>query len=467
LASERIPTGRLRRAAKTTGALAPGSLKLAASIASSAGRDPEKTAEILSRRHEELADEIVGVLSSLRGGAMKVGQMASFLDVDFIPPEYRDVYQEKLAALRDSAPPMDWKQVKRVLEEEWDGERIEDLFDDFEHDAAAAASIGQVHRARLPDGRVVAVKIQYPQIADALEADLGTAAIIGRMGKAIAPGVNPDLIVAEVRERVMEELDYELEAQNQRFFARAHRGHPFAYVPDVVTALSRRRVLVSEWVDGEGFAQMLERSAGERADIAEKIDRFFFGGVNYLGRFNADPHPGNYLLLPDGRLAFIDFGTVKQVDTGRLRLAVEMLEAAREEDDTAVVRVLGELGYIRAGGRPDVRLMAESVREPRRWLFTDEEVTIDRAFMAALIASQSQINGASLRLARQVSMPPDDLMLQRMELSVLAVVAQLGARRNWYRIAREGWYGDESQTELGQAEQAFWRSRGVKPILTR
>jgi predicted unusual protein kinase regulating ubiquinone biosynthesis (AarF/ABC1/UbiB family) len=300
-----------------------------------------------------------------------------------------------------------------------------------------------------------------------LEADLGTAAIIGRMGKAIAPGVDPDLIVAEVRERVMEELDYELEAQNQRLFARAHRGHPFAYVPDVVTALSRRRVLVSEWVDGEGFAQMLERAADERGDIAEKIDRFFFGGVNYLGRFNADPHPGNYLLLDDGRLAFIDFGTVKQVDTERLRTAVRMLEAAHDEDDETLVRLLRDLGYIRPGALPDVRLIAASVREPREWLVTDEEITIDRAFMAELIASQSQINGASLRLARQVSMPPDDLMLQRMELSVLAVVAQLGATRNWYRMAREGWYGEESQTALGRAEQAFWRSRGVKPILTR
>jgi predicted unusual protein kinase regulating ubiquinone biosynthesis (AarF/ABC1/UbiB family) len=464
---ERIPTGRLRRAAKTTGALAPGSLKLATTIAGNVGRDPDKAAAILARRHEDLADEIVTVLASLRGAAMKIGQMASFLDVDFIPAEYRDVYQEKLAALRDAAPPMTWKQVKRVLEEEWEGDRVEDLFEDFEQDTAAAASIGQVHRATLADGRVVAVKVQYPEIADALEADLGTAAIIGRLGKAIAPGVDPDLIVAEVRERVMEELDYELEAQNQRLFARAHRGHPFAYVPDVVTSLSRRRVLVSEWVDGEGFAQILERPAAERGDVAEKINRFFFGGVNYMGRFNADPHPGNYMLLDDGRMAFIDFGTVKAVDTERMRAAVRVFEAAKAGDDEELVRIVAEMGYVRDGARPDVELMAASFRGPRRWLVTDEEITIDRAFMARIIANQSQINGASLRLARQISLPPDDLMLQRMELGVLAVVAQLGATRNWYRIAREGWYGDESQTELGLAEQAFWRSRGVKPILTR
>jgi predicted unusual protein kinase regulating ubiquinone biosynthesis (AarF/ABC1/UbiB family) len=464
---EGIPKGRVRRAAKTTGALAPGSLKLATSIATNAARDPDKAAALLARRHEELADEIVTVLSSLRGGAMKIGQMASFLDVDFIPPEYRDVYQEKLAALRDSAPPMAWKQVKRVLEEEWEGEHIEDLFEDFEHDAAAAASIGQVHKATLADGRVVAVKVQYPEIADALEADLGTAAIVGRLGKAIAPGVDPNLIIAEVRERVMEELDYELEAQNQRVFARAHRGHPFAHVPDVVTSLSRRRVLVSEWVEGAAFAEMLERPAQERGDIAEKINRFFFGGVNYLGRFNADPHPGNYMLMDDGRMAFIDFGTVKVVDIKRMRTAVRVFELANAGDDAALVELFRELGYVREGKKPDVRLMAEAFRQPRGWLVTDEEVTIDRAFMAKIIASQSQINGQTLRLARQISLPPDDLMLQRMDLGVLAVVAQLGATRNWYRIGREGWYGDESQTELGRAEQAFWRSRGVKPVLVR
>ena len=149
---DEIPKGRVRRAAKTTGALAPGTLKLATSMAAGIARDPDKAAEILARRHEELADEIVAVLGSLRGGAMKIGQMASFLDVDFIPPEYRDVYQEKLAKLRDSAPPMSWKQVKRVLEEEWD-ERPESVFEELEHDAAAAASIGQVHKATLPDGR--------------------------------------------------------------------------------------------------------------------------------------------------------------------------------------------------------------------------------------------------------------------------------------------------------------------------
>jgi predicted unusual protein kinase regulating ubiquinone biosynthesis (AarF/ABC1/UbiB family) len=421
---------------------------------------------VLSRRHEELADEVVDALSSLRGGAMKIGQMASFIDVDFIPEEYRDTYQAKLAALRDSAPAMSWKQVRSVLEREW-GEAPESVLEDLEHDAAAAASIGQVHRGRLPDGRTVAVKVQYPEIADALEADLGTAAIIARMGKAIAPGVDPNLIMAEIRERILEELDYELEAQNQRAFARAYRGHPFAHVPDVVTSLSARRVLVSEWVDGRPFADMLALSDDARGRIGEMIFRFFYGSLHWLGRFNVDAHPGNYLLLDDGRMAFIDFGSVKQMEAERLRTGLRLLMAAREPNDDAVVEVLRELGYIRANSRPDAGLLAAQVRVPNEWALADTEFTVDREYVAHLLAGTSQINAEILRLARAIALPAEDLMLNRMGIGVVAVLGQLGVTRNWYRISREKWFGDPPATEMGAAEWEFFTGRGLTPLLLR
>src|ERR671930_2442436 len=150
---------------------------------------------------------------------------------------------------------MPWNKVRKVLDEDW-GEPPEDLFEEFEHDASAAASIGQVHRAVLPDGRRVAVKIQYPGVAEAIAADMQNAGLILRMAKALAPGLDAKAAADELRERVMEELDYELEAQNQRSFARGYRGHPFIHVPDVVTRLSRSRVLVTEWVDGLGFEEV-------------------------------------------------------------------------------------------------------------------------------------------------------------------------------------------------------------------
>src|SRR5205823_10300944 len=201
------------------------------------------------------AEKMVDALGQLKGAAMKIGQLASFIDTEFLPPEYRVLYQDKLADLRTSTPPMSWKKVQEVLEEEWE-DPVEELFEDFEEEAAAAASIGQVHRAMLPDGRRVAVKIQYPGVAKALRADMQNAGVIMRMAKAIAPGLDAKAAAAELKERVLEELDYEYEAQNQRTFHRAYRGHPFIYVPDVVTRLSRSRVMVSEWVDGLGFEQV-------------------------------------------------------------------------------------------------------------------------------------------------------------------------------------------------------------------
>jgi predicted unusual protein kinase regulating ubiquinone biosynthesis (AarF/ABC1/UbiB family) len=395
---------------------------------------------------------------------MKIGQMASFIDVDFIPPEYRDTYQAKLAALRDSAPPMSWKQVRSVLENEW-GEPPESVLEDIEQDAAAAASIGQVHRGRLADGRTVAIKVQYPEIADALEADLGTAAILARLGKAIAPGVDPKLIMDEIRERILEELDYELEAQNQRAFARAYRGHPFAYVPDVVTSLSARRVLVSEWVDGRPFAGMLELPDDERGRIGEAIYRFFYGSLHWLGRFNVDAHPGNYLLLDDGRMAFLDFGSVKEMQADRLRIGVRLLMAATEPDDEAVIAVLRELGYIRAGASPNAELLAAQVRVPNEWVLTDTDFTLDREYVAKLMAAQGQINAETLRLARAIALPADDLMLNRMGIGVVAVLGQLGVTRNWHRMARESWFGDPPATEMGAAEEEFFRKRGIKRLL--
>src|SRR5204862_8234315 len=172
--------------------------------------------------------------------------------------------------LRTTAPPMPWKKVKDVLEEEWD-DPVEELFDDFDHEAAAAASIGQVHRATLPDGRLVAVKIQYPGVAKALRADMQNAGMIMRMAKAIAPGLDARAAAEELKERVLEELDYEYEAQNQRTFARAYRGHPFIYVPDVITRLSRRRVLVTEWVTGMGFADVKQLDQGQQDRFGEVV----------------------------------------------------------------------------------------------------------------------------------------------------------------------------------------------------
>ncbi|MBA3300807.1 MAG: AarF/ABC1/UbiB kinase family protein, partial [Thermoleophilaceae bacterium] len=247
-----LPTGRVRRTARVGSVIGTEGARYAGTRAANVARSREKGSEALDTRHVEAAERMVDTLGLMKGAAMKVGQLASFIDTDFLPEEYRALYQDKLASLRSAAPAMPWEEVKHVLEEEWE-DPVEELFEDFDHEASAAASIGQVHRARLPDGRAVAVKIQYPKVAKALRADMQNAGMLMRMAKALAPGLDAKAAAEELKERVLEELDYEYEAQNQRAFARAYRDHPFIYVPEVVTRLSRSRVLVTEWVEGVGF----------------------------------------------------------------------------------------------------------------------------------------------------------------------------------------------------------------------
>jgi predicted unusual protein kinase regulating ubiquinone biosynthesis (AarF/ABC1/UbiB family) len=441
---ESIPTGRARRATRATTALAPSTVRFASSLAASVVRSPDRAADILERRHEEIADHALEVLGGLRGGAMKLGQLASFVDVEFVPPQYRAIYQEKLGELRDSAPPMSWRKVRGVLEREW-GEAPESLFEEFDERAAAAASIGQVHRAVLPGGRAVAVKVQYPEIADAVAADLGLAAVGIRLAKAMAPGLDPEVVAGELRERIMEELDYELEAQHQRFFARAFRGHPDTHVPEIVTELSRRRVLVSDWVDGRPFAEMVELPQAERDRLGELIYRFYFGSMHVLRRFNADPHPGNYLLRDDGRLAFLDFGSVKTVDPDWIAAGTEVVAAAMDGDAERHHRGVERMGYFHRAERVDPDWLLRQTRAGYEWFLHDEEVRIDPDYVAKLVAQMVDASPEAIRVARAFKLPPDEIMFRRMSVGVFAVLGHLRASGNWYRLAREYMFGEEKR----------------------
>ena len=441
---ESIPTGRARRASRATTALAPSTVRFASSLAASVVRSPENAAQILERRHEEIADHALEVLGGLRGGAMKLGQLASFVDVEFLPPEHRAIYQEKLGELRDSAPPMSWKKVRSVLEREWD-EPPESLFEEFDETAAAAASIGQVHRAVLPDGRAVAVKVQYPEIADAVAADLGLASVGIRLAKAMAPGLDPEVVAGELRERVMEELDYELEAQQQRFFARAYRGHADAFVPEVVAELSRRRVLVSDWVDGRPFSEMVRLPQSERDRIGVVLYRFYFGSMHVLRRYNSDPHPGNYLLADDGRIAFLDFGSVKVVDAEWLAAGTEVVAAAMDGDAERHHRGVERMGYFHRAERVDPEWLLAQTRAGYEWFLLDEEVRIDPDYVAKLIAGMVDSSAEGIRVARAFKLPPDEIMFRRMSVGVFAVLGHLRACANWHRLAREYMSGERTE----------------------
>ena len=462
MAKDELPQGRVRRTAKVGTVIGSQGARYAGTRAANVARSKEKATEAMDARHLEAAERMVDVLGTMKGAAMKIGQLASFIDTEFIPEEYRELYQDKLSKLRTEAPAMPWEKVKGVLEEEWDGEPVEELFEDFEHEAAAAASIGQVHRAVLPDGRKVAVKVQYPGIAEALRADLQNAQMLIRMAKAIAPGLDARAAAEELKERVLEELDYEFEAQNQRSFSRAYRGHPFIYVPDVITRLSRRRVLVTEWVDGVGFDEVKARPQPERDRFAEIVFRFCFGSVYHLQHFNADAHPGNYLLMDDGKVAFLDFGMTKQLDKEQIELEITALDAAFAEDPERLRRALHDLGFLNKPDRVDAERLMEHVRVVGGWYMEDREVTIDSELVMNAIAAVTDPRAGFYDLWRRENLPANELMGRRMETGVLAVLGQLRATRNWYRIGREWWFGEEPATELGREEWAYFESRGEK-----
>jgi predicted unusual protein kinase regulating ubiquinone biosynthesis (AarF/ABC1/UbiB family) len=461
----KIPKGRLRRSAKLGSIVGVQGARYAGTKATNVGRSEEAGKERLEQRHLETAMKMVGALGQMKGAAMKLGQFASFIDTEFLPDEYREIYQEQLAKLRTSAPPMPWEKVERVLDEEWDGEPVSELFASFEHEAFAAASIGQVHRAEMLDGRRVAVKIQYPGIAEALDADLRNAGTIVRLARALAPGLDAKAIAHEIRERVMEELDYEYEAQNQRSFARAYRDHPFIYVPEVITRLSRRRVLVTELVTGLDFEQIKELPHEERSRFGEIVFRGSFGSIYHLQHFNADPHPGNYLLMEDGRVAFLDFGMTKKVDREQILLEQRAFDAASRDDPEGFREALHDLGFVKNPSKLDAERLLDHMRAVGGWfVMEDRELEITPKRVMKIIESTNDPRSEYFDLMRRESIPADELMGRRMEIGVVAVLGQLRAKRNWHRIAREWIYADPPATDLGEQEWEYFEGRGVPRI---
>ena len=350
--NEKIPTSRARRTATVATLAASEAVKQFGTRAANVTRGEEASEEAMARRQLETAKQIVAVLGTMKGAAMKLGQVMSFLDVGLVPEEHREEFQQELAKLRDAAPTVSFKQMRRVIEEDLE-EPIAEVFASFEEEPIAAASIGQVYRATLHDGREVAVKVQYPGVAGAVRADMQNLDMILRLLKRMTPALDVKAIAEEIKERIVEELDYELEAQNQRSLARIFAGHPFIVVPDVVSSLSRERVLVSDYVEGVGFEELKGRSQAERNRIGEIIFRFFLGCLYRHRQFSGDPHPGNFLALDDGRVAFLDFGLFKRLDAEPVELELAAQRAVTEGDAAKLHELLGASGFLPEPERVD------------------------------------------------------------------------------------------------------------------
>ncbi len=455
---DRIPTSRLARTARVSRLAAEQAARQLGTHAANLRRTDEERLAALERRNLEAAEQIVDALGTMKGAAMKIGQVLSVLDVGLVPEEHRERFQAKLAKLRDAAPRVRFTDMRRVIEGDLGGP-LREHFAEFDETPIAAASIGQVYRARLPDGRDVAVKVQYPGVAQAVRADLQNLGVILRLLRAVAPGLDVRATGDEIRERVTEELDYELEAQNQRALARLYRGHPFIRVPEVVTELSRERVLVSEFVEGAGFEALRERDQATRDRLGEIIFRFYFGCMYRHGRFSGDPHPGNSLLQDDGRVAFLDFGLFKTMRRELLDLELAAQRAAHEGDAEAVHRIFADTGVIAEPGRFSPEDVLEQLLAASGWFLRDERIALRPEMATQVLVDMSDPRSRHFEQTRRETLPADHLFGRRVELLTLAVLAQLGAEGNFHRIAREWLYGDEPVTELGRAEAAFWAAR--------
>jgi predicted unusual protein kinase regulating ubiquinone biosynthesis (AarF/ABC1/UbiB family) len=419
-------------------------------------RSPDGRTRALERRHIETAEQIVTVLGTMKGAAMKLGQVMSFLDVGLVPEEFREEFQRKLGELRDAAPNVRFDDMRKVVERELD-EPLNESFADFDPEPIAAASIGQVYRATLGDGRDVAVKVQYPGVANAVRADMQNLGLILRLLKRVAPGIDSGAIADEVRKRINEELDYELEAQNQRALWRIYRGHPFIVIPDVVTRLSRERVLVTEYVEGTGFEEHKGADQATRDSIGEVIFRFYMGCLYRHHQFSGDPHPGNYLLLADGRIAFMDFGLFKRMDPADVELEILCQRAVVEDDRPTLHRRLAEGGFLPQPERVNPDHLMDFIRDAIWWYTTaDEELELTSDIATEVMIESSDPRSSHFREMRHQDMRPEHLFGRRMEMLTLAVLGQLRARANWHRIAREWMYDDPPATELGRQEAEFF-----------
>ncbi len=416
--------------------------------------DAERREAIDEARQLRTAEQVAETLGNLKGAMMKLGQMASYLDQG-LPEPVREV----LAQLQQDAPPMSPELAAGVVRAEL-GASPEELFAEWDPVPIAAASIGQVHRALTHDGRAVAVKVQYPGVGEAIRGDLDNAGMIFGAMKAMFPGLDPKPLVDELRERIVEELDYELEASNQELFADYYDRHPFIHVPAVVRELSAQRVLTTELAVGSRFGEVTTWPAEQRDLAGEAIYRFVFGSLYRLGAFNGDPHPGNYLFGPDGRVTFLDYGLVKRFTPSELRPFQDMIRAMVQDRDVAAFRrVVESVGLL----RPDNGFTDEQIGDYfghfYEFVLEDGPLTMTQAYASETVSRFFDTSGDHGQIMKAANVPASMVIIQRINLGLYAVLGELGATANWRRIAEElwPWVSGLPSTELGRQE-AEWRA---------
>lgn len=437
-------------------------VRVGASYASTAARKAFASAErreTLDREHElRTATDIADTLGQMKGALMKIGQMVAYLDEGLPEP-----LRLALTQLQAQAPPMSAELAAGVVEAEL-GSPPEKLFLEWDPVPIAAASIGQVHRARWRDPatgheRAVAVKVQYPGVDAAIAADLANTDLLGTLFSQVFRGLDPGPMVAEIRARISEELDYRIEAANQRLFADHYRGHPYAHVPDVIDELSTQRVLTSELATGATWAEVLTWDQDQRDRAAETIFRFVFRSLYRFRAFNGDPHPGNYLFRGDGRVTFLDFGLVKHFTADEMSTFMAMISAAVLDHDWPTFRgVVERAGLLRPGAPLSTDEVGEYFSHFYDAVRTDQVVTWSPEYASATVRQTFDRNSP---IAQYATVPSSFVIIQRINLGLYAILGALRAQGNYRRIAAEIWPMTSAapSTPIGEAEATWSAAR--------
>ncbi len=454
--------GRVQRGAR----LARTGLRGASGFAGSRARGLAGRGQPDEVAHQELASYLADVLGDMKGAAMKLGQLLSFVDLD-LPPEVRSAYHDALAELRDDAPAFDADAISQVIEEEY-GARADVVFASFDPTPLAAASIGQVHAAKLDDGRDVVVKVQYPGVAEAVRADLRNAEVFSPLARLISPNQEIEPLLDELRERVGDELDYEREAQYQRAFATRYEAHPFIRVPDIVGNLCRSRVLVSERIHGRRFDDVVtDGDEAEQQRVAEIVFRYAFGSIGRFRLFNGDPHPGNYLIEAPGsaadggvRVAFLDYGSVKMFSRERYASMRTVERAIASDDRDTAIEALREAGFLPPNAVVDEQMVYDWFRLYTKPVLAKQPFEFTPEFAAEVIRSTTDPRSPYSDVLRKLNLPSDYLLLNRIQWGLNSVLGRLRGHNDWRAIRDEYIDADaDPATPLGELDHAWWQAR--------